>query len=78
LVRAKKLQTTPAPGPSYRQNSIRVGGVAFHGQAPVERAVPVLRAQGAAGHRPAPQTVGEAADPQRLSVHRYQNSYRES
>jgi len=55
----------------YQTKRLSVGGVAFHGQAPVERAVPVLRAQGAAGHQPAPQIVGEAADPQRLSVHRF-------
>jgi hypothetical protein len=62
----------------YQTKRLSAGGVAFHGQAPVERAVPALRAQGAAGHQPAPQTAGEAADPQRLSVHRFYNSYRES
>jgi len=49
----------------YQTKRLSAGGVAFHGQAPVERAVPVLRAQGAAGHQPAPQTGGEAPDPQR-------------
>lgn len=58
----------------YQTKRLGAGGVAFHGQAPVERVVPVLRAQGAVGHQPAPQTVGEAAAPQRLTVHRFQNS----
>jgi diguanylate cyclase len=49
----------------YQTKRLSAGGVAFHGMAPVERVVPVLRAQGAAVRPPAPQTVGEAADPQR-------------
>jgi len=47
----------------YQTKRRSAGGVAFHGQAPVERAVPVLRAQDAAGHQPAPQIAGEAAEP---------------